>query len=225
MDTDSFWALVEDCRRQGLSGDKRDAWLRAALMSRPPEEIIRFQACLEFVGEDAFTWNLWAAADRIFGGWCSDDTFCSFQRWMVGLGRAVFEAAVADPDVLVYAPEVRRLSGRPRADWTADVWPAWETLDYLARDAYEQLLGASDDCGDAFFKAADALVEAAGSTRPFRPPHPPGPAGKRWSVLDEDEATRRLPRLSLMFPLAAEDPASEDPAAKDPAAEALPGEA
>lgn len=195
MDTDPFWTLINECRRQGLRGDKRDAWLRDMLTAVPPEEIVAFQACLEHVTDRAFSWNLWAAADRIFGGWCSDDTFCFFQRWMVGLGRPVFEAAVHDPDALAYAPEVLRLSGLPRDAWGED-WPVWPSLGDLAVHAYEAATGACDD-GDSFFRATTALLDA---DRPYRM-RPSTPSGSRWSVLDEPEAVRRLPRLSMMFPL------------------------
>lgn len=164
----------------------------------PPPDVIAFQACLDSVTGEAFTWNLWAAADRILGGWCSDDAFCSFQQWMVSLGRPVFEAALTDADVLAYAPEVLRLSSLPRAAWPADAWPQWETLSHLAPAAYEQLTGTFDDCGDAFHAAARTLLAADSTTRT-----PPGltPSGTRWSVLDEPESTRRLPRLTAMFPL------------------------
>jgi hypothetical protein len=48
---------------------------------------------------DAHTWNLWGAAYLINGG-CSDDGFVYFCAWLIGRGRAVYEAAVADPDTL-----------------------------------------------------------------------------------------------------------------------------
>jgi hypothetical protein len=197
METDSFWTLIADCRRQGLSGDKRDAWLHDALTRLPAPEIIRFQACLEQVIGEAFTWNLWAAADLIFGGWCSDDTFCYFQRWIVGLGRPVFEAAVSDPDVLAYAPEVLRLSGRPREAWHSDDRPQWESLTSLAPRAYERVTGVPEDGGDSFHAAVQALLNAVPAVARVLT----APRGRRWSVLDESESARRLPRLTGMFPL------------------------
>jgi hypothetical protein len=199
METDAFWALIADCLRQGLSGDRRDVWLQGALTRLPPPEITRFQACLELVIGESFSWNLWAAADRIFGGWCSDDTFCYFQSWMVGLGRPVFEAAVSDPDVLAHVPEVLRLSGRPREAWPAGDVPRWETLTRLAPRAYESVTGAFDDCGDSFHTAARALLAAGTAAAPAAAI----PGGRRWSVLDEAESARRLPRLTAMFPLPA----------------------
>ncbi|WP_405583171.1 DUF4240 domain-containing protein [Streptomyces sp. NBC_01190] len=203
METDSFWTLITDCRRQSLSGERRDAWLRAALRRLSPPDLVTFQASLDLVIGRAFTWNVWAAADRIFGGWCSDDTFCYFQHWMVGLGRPAFEAAVADADVLAYAPEVLRLSGRPRAAWPEDAWPQWESLGWLAPEAYQQLTGAGEESGASFRAAARTLLDSAAC-------RPPGltPAGHRWSVLDEPESVRRLPRLTAMFPLGPADDAA-----------------
>jgi hypothetical protein len=176
-------------RRLGLTAGRRDAWLREALLGLAPGELVRFQAALDDARAEAFTWNLWAAADRVFGGWCSDDAFAYFQRWMVGLGRPVFAAVVADPDALAHVPQVRRLAGRPPQSWGGDA-PQWPSLPDLAPVAHAGLTGAPEDVFDA---AVAALRVAA---RPAAAPH-----GRRWSVLDEPEARHRLPRLAALFPL------------------------
>ena len=192
MDIDSFWALIEECRRQARGQDERLAWLRGELSRRSPAEVVQFQVRLDEVTHEAFTWDLWAAADRIFGGWCSDDGFCYFGLWMVSLGRESFSQAVANPDALADTPEVQRLVGRPREMWDDD-WPDWESLDYVAMEAYGILTGVDDECGEAFYEAVDAeQSDEEGSS---------GPLGERWDVRCEDEAARRLPRLSTMFPL------------------------
>jgi hypothetical protein len=218
LDTDSFWALLEGSRRHGCGGDTRDAWLRDTLAARSGCDIIGFQACLDALTDQALTWDLWAAADRIFGGWCPDDAFRSFQHWMMGLGRAVFEAAVSDPDVLGYAPEVVRLSGCPRGGWTAADRPGWPTLDTIGLQAYELATGPSGDFGDAFYAAVHVARRAAVPS----PRHPCAaptaghrdPTGRRWSASDEAEAARRLPRLSVLFPL--EEPYAGGPAPARP---------
>ncbi|MFF7213598.1 DUF4240 domain-containing protein [Streptomyces sp. NPDC008238] len=192
MDIDSFWSLIEACRQQALSRDDRLEWLRGELSQKSPAEIVEFQVCLDQVTANAFTWDLVAAAERIFGGWCSDDGFCYFGLWMVGLGREAFERAVADPDALARTPEVRRLVGRPRSEW-GGAWPEWESLDYVALEAHELVAGESDDCGDAFYDAVNARASSGAGPR--------GPAGERWDVRDEAEASRKLPRLSSVFPL------------------------
>ncbi len=196
METDALWSLVAEVRRRGLYGGQRDAWLLSTLARRPPAEIIHFQACVEYVVGEALTWNLWAAADLLFGGWCSDDVFCFFQQWLVGLGRRSFEAALCDPDALAEAPEVLRLSGRPRAAWPAEDRPQWQSLTFLAPRAYERATGAFDDCGDSFYAAARCLRDAAAER-----PAGFGPRGQRWSARDAAEARRRLPRLTSLFPL------------------------
>ncbi|MEW2134774.1 DUF4240 domain-containing protein [Streptomyces sp. NPDC005435] len=190
---DSFWWLIEECRRRGRTPDERLAWLREALSRRSPAEVVRFQARLDEVTHEAFTWDLWAAADRIFGGWCSDDGFCYFGLWMVGLGRQAFTHAVADLDTLAATPEVQRLAGRPRQAWNDD-WPEWESLDYVAMEAYGISAAVDDDeSGEAFRTAVDAEQGDEGDNS--------GPSGHRWDARREDEAARRLPRLSVMFPL------------------------
>ncbi|WP_046499027.1 DUF4240 domain-containing protein [Streptomyces odonnellii] len=196
MDIDSFWELIEECRRQAQGRDERLAWLRGELSRRPLAEVVQFQVRLDEVTDEAFTWDLWAAADRIFGGWCSDDGFCYFGLWMVGLGRAAFSRAVADPDALAATPEVQRLVGRPREVWNDD-WPEWESLDYVAMKAYGTLTAVDDcddDCDDEFNEAVEAAEQHGGRGRS-------GPLGERWDVRREDEAARKLPRLSAMFPL------------------------
>ncbi|GGT39139.1 DUF4240 domain-containing protein [Streptomyces chromofuscus] len=192
MDIDSFWKLIEECRRQAQGPDERLAWLRGALARRSLAEVVQFQVRLDEVMHEAFTWDLWAAADRIFGGWCSDDGFCYFGLWMVGLGRDAFSRALADPDSLADVPEVQYLVGRPREMWNDD-WPGWESLDYVAMEVYGVLTGVDNDCGDAFYEAVEAEQgDGEGSS---------GPLGQRWDVRREDEAARKLPRLSVMFPL------------------------
>ncbi|MFF8534376.1 DUF4240 domain-containing protein [Streptomyces sp. NPDC015532] len=193
MDVESFWELMETCRRQAEGRDARLAWLRADLSRRPQLEIVDFQLCLDRVTRQAFHWDLVAAAERIFGGRCSDDDFDYFGLWMVGLGGQIFGRAVLDPDALADAPEVLALTGRSWRDWGED-WPGWELLDYVASEAYGLATGDPDPCGDRFHAAVRAQ----------RGEHLVGRrvlAGERWNVRDEADATRRLPRLSVMFPL------------------------
>ncbi|MFJ3310507.1 DUF4240 domain-containing protein [Streptomyces sp. NPDC086549] len=195
MNLEKFWELVETCRRQAEGRDARLAWLRSDLSCRPLAEIVEFQMCLDQVTRQAFTWELVAAAERIFGGRCSDDDFCYFDLWMVGLGKDTFGRAVLDPDALADAPEVLRLAGRTWKTW-GDDWPGWESLDHVALEAHGLATGDPDECGDAFYAAVETQrAEHAVSQ---------GLAGKRWNVRDEDEAARRLPRLSVMFPLSAD---------------------
>lgn len=48
---------------------------------------------------ESYRWELWGAAYLINGG-CSDDGFDYFRGWLLGQGRATWQAALADPDSL-----------------------------------------------------------------------------------------------------------------------------
>ncbi|MFE2037714.1 DUF4240 domain-containing protein [Streptomyces scopuliridis] len=192
MNAEPFWELMETCRRQAEGRDARLVWLRAELSRRSQVEIVEFQLCLDQVTRQAFHWDLVAAAERIFGGRCSDDDFDYFGLWMVGLGGQIFGRAVLDADALADAPEVLALAGRSWRNWGED-WPGWELLDYVASEAYGLVTGDPDQCSEEFYASVQARRGEHVVSR--------GLAGERWNVRDEAEATRGLPRLSVMFPL------------------------
>lgn len=189
MNEDSFWALIEGSRKQTGDRDQRLEVLRSQLMQRPLPEITQFQSCLHRVRRPLDTWEMWAAAEQIHGGSCSDDSFWYFQFWVLGLGRDVLGRAVADPDSLAEVPELRRLAGRPMKTWSDDEWPEWESLDYVAAEAFDLLTGEEE--------GLETALEAEGLDLPCNPE----PSGEAWDIRDADEASRRLPRLSRMFPL------------------------
>ncbi|MEU7177143.1 MULTISPECIES: DUF4240 domain-containing protein [Streptomyces] len=190
MDDETFWNMIERCREQAQHPDERLTLLRGHLSGQPKSEIVQFQVCLDRVLIPTFTWDLWAAADRILG-WCSDDSFFYFRLWLIGLGRDTFEWAVQDPDSLADAPEVQRLAGHSPRGWSDEEWPEWEELDYVAGHAFEDVTGKTDD---AFHDAIEA-------------PHvedlePREPVGERWDANRDEETARRLPRLNVLFPIA-----------------------
>lgn len=190
VDDETFWNLIESCRRRTPDPDERVVWLSGHLARCAEPEIVEFQICLGRVLNPTFTWELWAAADRIMG-WCSDDSFFYFQLWLVGLGRDAFERVARDPDALAELPEVVRLVGREPEAWDEEEWLVWEELDYAALRAFTQVTGRSEH---DFYGVVDAQRgDDYGSL---------DPAGERWDASDDAEAERRLPRLSGMFPVA-----------------------
>jgi hypothetical protein len=196
MNVDSLWELIERSRQATSDPRARLEWLERQLAQRPLAEIVDFQLLLDQIRKRADTWQMWGAAYLIKDGLCSGDGFWYFQVWLIGLGRQAFEQAVTDPDNLAAVPELLRLAGRPLDDWAGDEWPQWESLSYLATNAYEQLTG--DELG--LYDAMEA--------RGYHSPTDPSPIGERWDFEDPVEAARRLPRLSGMFPLT--DQASRD---------------
>ena len=100
MTEDAFWSLIANTANSDAEA-RLDA-LRDALSALPIEEIEAFAATLNAKLAVAYTWDLWGA-DYVIHGGASDDAFAYFRRWLVAQGRAVFEAAVADPDSLADA--------------------------------------------------------------------------------------------------------------------------
>jgi len=76
-----------------------DRFLKVELASLSNDEMIAFIADYQKYHAEAYRWDLWGAAYLINGG-CSDDGFIDFRDWLVARGRAVYEAAILDPDSL-----------------------------------------------------------------------------------------------------------------------------
>ena len=187
VDRDEFWALVErSSSQEGPEG--RAEWLTRRLTKLPAAEIEDFQEHVDELHDRADRWVLWGAAWLVCGGLCSDDGFWYFQAWLVGQGRVVFDLVTADPDALAEVPAVRALAGRSSGHWAEAEWPDWESLDYVAEEAYEKVTGA-DDLEDVLEKRRGSVFRAW-----------PEPADDRFEFDDEAEMARRYPKLMAMFP-------------------------
>lgn len=178
MDLNAFWALVESSAAEASGQDERLEWLTAAL---PADEVVEFAVRLDEVRRRVDTWAHWHAADVICGGLCSDDGFFYFQAWLVGQGRAVFEAVASSPDALADLPHVRSLASRDMHAWAEGDWPDWEGLDYVAAEAFD---------GD---------LEAVLVSRGLEVLVSPEPVGEQWDFADPAEISARIPRLGALF--------------------------
>lgn len=171
MDTTTFWELLELSRHETADQDERAEWLTAALTELPPGDVADFQVHVDTIRGRVDTWPLRGAA-HLLGDGCSDDGFHYFQGWLIGLGRAAFDHVATDPDSL--------------ADLipATDEVPEWESLDYVAPEAYHQITGDPDG------------LDAALLARGHQTADNPQPDGQTWDFDDHDENRRRLPRLS-----------------------------
>jgi hypothetical protein len=128
MDEATFWALVDGARSEATPALSNQAEiLQRALQSLPPPEIALFDRIFRQLHNDAYRWDLWAAAYIIEGG-CSDDGFENFRAGLIGLGRDVYEAALKDPGSLVRLP-------------TRGIDFSNEEMLYAASSAYEAVTG------------------------------------------------------------------------------------
>ncbi len=101
MDDDTYWDLVERARTE--SGDDSPETvaetLVAVLSTLGPSEVVGAEEAFARISRRAYGFPLWGAAYVLNGG-CGDDGFDDFRGWLVTRGRAVYEAALADPESL-----------------------------------------------------------------------------------------------------------------------------
>jgi hypothetical protein len=100
VDEARFWDVVaRACRSDPRLADEWDQRLQAELEKLEPAEIIEWNHIFDRLAARAYIVDLWGAAYLINGG-ASDDGFYYFRCWLIGMGRDVYKAAVANPDSL-----------------------------------------------------------------------------------------------------------------------------
>lgn len=172
MRTDEFWQLI-DRAREGAGGEPEAVAARATalLAERDPAEIVGYARHQQRVLAASYRVDLWGAAYLINGG-ASDDGFEYFRGWLMTQGRAVFARAVADPDSLAELPQVRAAA----------------------------LSGEEFACEDMLAVPWEAYRKATAAELPAeRDPVPVPDLNDFWDFDDEEEVTRRLPRLAALF--------------------------
>jgi hypothetical protein len=105
MDADGFWEIID-------RASSPDA-LQRELATLPNSELADFEVEHAKAYAATYDWGLWGAAYVIAGG-CSDDSFDYFRSYVIGLGRRVYEAALANPDSLA---DVDVDDGEEWEDW------------------------------------------------------------------------------------------------------------
>jgi hypothetical protein len=128
MDLAEFWTLIGKSRAADCEEHAEN--LSELLGRKPAQEIIDFDRLFRERLDEAYRWDLWAVAYIVNGG-CSDDGFEYFRSWLIGQGRAYFEAALREPE---------RAADNARPGAEAEC----EDLLYAAAGAYESKTGDSD---------------------------------------------------------------------------------
>lgn len=191
MDTDQYWQLVDDARTRARGSRGPDAPLDAEdvaealkdlLVAQGAEVTLAADAAYDQVVASAYGNRLWGAA-YVIGGGCSDDGFDYFLGWLVAQGRAVFEAAVADPDSL--ADVVDEDTVAECEDMLAAAWDAYEEL---TGDEPPTGDGQTDDDTDDDDAGDDDATDTDGSAD-----------DDEWDFDDDDEMRARYPRLMAVF--------------------------
>jgi len=99
MTLDEFWGHIEAVKQTSAKLADLPGLLAQRLGQLPEGEIVDFSRHFHDCVERADNGCLWAAA-IVIRDECSDDSFDYFIGWLIGQGRKVFEAALADPDSL-----------------------------------------------------------------------------------------------------------------------------
>lgn len=185
MDVEDFWTLVDVARREARDDDELPMRIAGRLEKVATRHVTDFHRHLNQVLRAALTWELWAAAGVVTRGACSCDEFLYFRAWLVGQGRDLFRAAVADADSLAAHPRILALAGRPVRHWTNAEWPHLEELLYAAARVYEHATGISpweEDVAEFREWFQDDV-----------------PDGTGWEIDDPSQLAERLPRLTALF--------------------------
>ena len=173
MDQQQFWDIIQRSLAAENVTEQID-FLGNELGKLSKEEILDFDLIFRQKHEDAYTWDLWAAAYTIEGG-CSDDGFDYFRAWLIFRGKEVFEKALANSDSLA---ELDR-------DALEDTEEA-EEFNYITADAYEEVSGVEglDIMDDPNYKEID-IKEV--------------PTGDEWDEENLDELKARNPEIFKLF--------------------------
>jgi hypothetical protein len=156
------------------------------LTQLPAEEIAAFDNIFEEQRFRAENDDIANAAVLIEHGFLGDDSFDDFRAGLVALGRSTFEAALADPDTLAGHPLVREIAAAndPR-------WLGREDMLFVASHAYSAVTGEDEV---TFYDFAEGLRGDDAELDDEEDQEV-----DEWSVTDEEETRRRLPRLSDLF--------------------------
>lgn len=163
MTRDEFWKYLDE-----LPAEEAEEALRARLEGAEVPALIEFQAHFDQLQADAYRWMLWGAAYIINGG-CSDDGFIDFRYGLISRGKAVYEAALVNPDSLfdvVY-------------DQSDEDDIENELFGYVAAEVYESKTGNELPSSD---------IDS-----------PSDPLGDQWDFDNGELCAKHLPKLWAKF--------------------------
>lgn len=169
MNEERFWKIIANACHSDPS--KAESWadrLETELKRIDADEIIEWNHIFDRMALRARTIDLWGAAYTINGG-ASDDGFYYFRCWLIGMGKKVFETAVANPDSLAEVVN-------PKIDAEAEIYAA-------AHQAWLAVTGRPDtDPYPARNEYSDRR-----------------PTGEDWDFEDAEAVRRRFPRLAAVY--------------------------
>lgn len=150
-----FWSVIDQARGASAGPKTPSATsgaLRRVLQQYPSDQVVAFETEYERNLTALNSCELWGAGDLITGG-MDADSFHYFRDWIIGKGKACFDAAKADPDSLAPFVDKRAVDN--------------EALEYAAlhllstRGVNADPRGQLDPDGPCTGEPIDRLTEAA----------------------------------------------------------------
>ncbi|MBT0769415.1 DUF4240 domain-containing protein [Kineosporia sp. J2-2] len=176
MDSDTFWVVVGAARAAAdATGRPIEETLHDELVRHSPEDIVLFQKHFDDAANALYRWDVWGAA-YLIGGGCSDDSFIDFRAGLITYGQAWFDRVLAGPDSLAGHPAVLEQDGERLF---------MESVNYLAREAFEQVTGHGDNFHTEWNSRSQSLARNSCPN-----------LGEEFDFDDDAEMRRRLPQLA-----------------------------
>ena len=100
MDEEQYWKIVQKSLKNATDEEEQEESLVEQLEKLKPHDIVGFRLRTDKLLFDSYTSEMWCAGYILNGG-CSDDGFEYFRCWVISRGKAVYDAALLNPDSLI----------------------------------------------------------------------------------------------------------------------------
>lgn len=152
MNHEQFWRIIAESRpSRDAHPEQCEPRLIELLKQLEADEIVAWNHIFDQLAKDAYTVDHLAACNLINGG-AGDDGFYYYRCWLIGMGREVYENAMASPDSLA---DVVSGNDDSEAEIYAAAHTAWmavtgnpDTAPYPARSETTEMKGEDWDIDD-----------------------------------------------------------------------------
>lgn len=155
MNLEQFWQIIHAaCRADPRSSEQWSRRLTETLVQFSADEIVEWNHIFDRLVAAAYRVDLIAAC-RLMNTGAGSDGFYYFRCWLVGMGRDVYTAAIANADTLADVALPFSAGIDAEAEIYAAAHRAWmqitgepDTADYPARNESAELIGDDWDTDD-----------------------------------------------------------------------------
>ncbi len=98
MDDIKFWQIIEETQAPSAEEQERKLYERLNRLSE--KEVLEFERTVSIRYWELYSRELWGVA-YLYTGFCSDDGFMDWRKWIIFCGKEAFETARDRPDDLV----------------------------------------------------------------------------------------------------------------------------